>query len=166
LIPVKKRSFLSRFLLRGVPLAAAVLLVTALGASWLISWRGRPPAGVGAATGRLADLPASPNAVASYAAGAYPRMEPLPFTGAADAARERLVALLAGQPRSRIETAADNYVHATFRSRLFRFVDDVEFLIDPDGGVIHYRAAARMGYSDMGVNQARMEAIRQAWLQE
>ena len=54
----------------------------------------------------------------------------------------------------------DNYVHAEFRSRIFRFVDDVEFFFDEADSVVHFRSAARTGYSDMGVNRKRMEEIR------
>jgi uncharacterized protein (DUF1499 family) len=43
-----------------------------------------------------------------------------------------------------------------------RFVDDVEFSLDPAGGVIHVRSAARMGIRDFGVNRARVESLRRA----
>jgi uncharacterized protein (DUF1499 family) len=49
--------------------------------------------------------------------------------------------------------------HAEFRSALFGFVDDVEFHFDPPG-VIQVRSASRVGYSDWGVNQERVETIR------
>lgn len=38
-------------------------------------------------------------------------------------------------------------------------MDDTEFQLDPSG-VIHVRSAARLGYSDLGVNRRRVEAIR------
>jgi uncharacterized protein (DUF1499 family) len=54
----------------------------------------------------------------------------------------------------------ESYWHVEFRSRIFRFVDDVEFLFDRDSKVIHVRSASRVGYSDLGVNRARVEKIR------
>jgi len=39
-------------------------------------------------------------------------------------------------------------------------VDDVEFWLDPVGGVIHVRSASRVGQSDFGANRARIEALR------
>jgi uncharacterized protein (DUF1499 family) len=38
----------------------------------------------------------------------------------------------------------------------------VEFLIDPDGKLIHFRSASRTGYSDMGVNRKRMTEIEKS----
>ena len=48
-------------------------------------------------------------------------------------------------------------------SWLLRFVDDVDAVVDPDAGVIHVRSASRVGYSDLGVNRKRVEAIRAAF---
>ena len=44
-------------------------------------------------------------------------------------------------------------------SKIFGFVDDVEFYLN-EPGVIHFRSASRIGYSDLGVNRERMETIR------
>ncbi|MDQ6965890.1 MAG: DUF1499 domain-containing protein, partial [Mariprofundaceae bacterium] len=54
----------------------------------------------------------------------------------------------------------DDYLHATFTSRLFRFVDDVELHRDAASGVVHIRSASRVGHSDFGVNRKRVEVIR------
>jgi uncharacterized protein (DUF1499 family) len=62
--------------------------------------------------------------------------------------------------RVRIVTAEECYLHAEFTSALFRFVDDVEFLLDDGTKTIHVRSASRVGYSDLGVNRRRVEAIR------
>jgi uncharacterized protein (DUF1499 family) len=42
-----------------------------------------------------------------------------------------------------------------------RFVDDVEFWVDPAAGVVQVRSASRVGRKDLGVNRARIEAIRE-----
>jgi uncharacterized protein (DUF1499 family) len=44
-----------------------------------------------------------------------------------------------------------------------RFVDDVELLIG--GDAVQVRSASRLGYSDLGVNRERIEALRQALAQ-
>jgi len=41
-----------------------------------------------------------------------------------------------------------------------RYVDDTEFWFDPGAGVVQVRSASRVGSSDLGVNRARIEAIR------
>lgn len=52
------------------------------------------------------------------------------------------------------------YLHAEYRSKLFRFVDDVEFLFPPESNLIHVRSASRVGYSDMGVSRKRVAGLR------
>lgn len=151
-----------RLIGRGVGLFAG-LLAAALVSTWTIARFGDKPVGLGVTDGKLAPLPNTPNAVASYAAGAYPQMEPLRFDGDAAVARDQLLAILRAMPRVRIETADERYIHATFRSFIFRFVDDAEFLIDESAGVIHFRSAARLGQGDLGVNPKRMQAIQTTW---
>jgi uncharacterized protein (DUF1499 family) len=56
-----------------------------------------------------------------------------------------------------------DYLHAEIRSLIFRFVDDIEFSLAADAGLINVRSASRMGYSDFGVNRKRVERIRAAF---
>jgi len=65
--------------------------------------------------------------------------------------------------RVRIVTAGETYLHAEFTSAVFRFVDDVEFLLDDAEKVVHVRSASRVGHSDLGVNRKRVEALREAF---
>jgi uncharacterized protein (DUF1499 family) len=60
----------------------------------------------------------------------------------------------------KIQEEHDGYLWTTFTSRLFRFVDDVEFRIVSSEGLIHVRSGSRMGYSDLGVNRRRVEKLR------
>jgi uncharacterized protein (DUF1499 family) len=62
--------------------------------------------------------------------------------------------------RARVVVREANYWRAEFRSALWRFVDDVEFLFDDNARRINIRSAARVGYSDLGENLRRMEEIR------
>ena len=120
-------------------------------------------ANLGARDGLLAVCPGSPNCVSSRAADSGHQVAPLAFTGPAEAAFERLKAAVAALPRTRIITAADGYLHAECRSALFRFVDDLEFLVDREAQVIHCRSASRTGYSDFGVNRRRVETVRRSF---
>lgn len=54
----------------------------------------------------------------------------------------------------------DRYLHALYRSPVFRFTDDIEFRLDLENGCIHVRSASRLGYYDFGVNRKRVEMIR------
>jgi uncharacterized protein (DUF1499 family) len=52
----------------------------------------------------------------------------------------------------------ESYLHATFASPLFGFVDDLE--ARRKGEIIHVRSASRVGHSDFGANRRRIERIR------
>ncbi len=122
------------------------------------------PSYVGVKDGRLSPaFAAKPNNVSTYEAGAYPQEAPLTYSGDQAAAKQRLIALVSGMPRAELISDSGDYVHFTFRSRIFRFVDDVEFLFDDAQKQIQFRAAARTGHSDMNVNQKRMAEIRAAF---
>jgi uncharacterized protein (DUF1499 family) len=118
------------------------------------------PGRIGLHDGRLSPLPDTPNAVASYAAGAYAQMEPLTYHDSQTEARERLVAVIEEMPRTKLIDVQPDYVYATFRSSFFGFVDDVEFLLDDAQKIIQFRSASRLGYGDIGANKQRMEEIR------
>lgn len=118
------------------------------------------PENLGATAGRLAPCADSPNCVSSQAPDERHAMEPLGFEGSAEEALERLEEVIEGMLRTRVVTRREDYLHAEFTSALFRFVDDVEFLVLPEEQVIHFRSASRVGYSDLGANRKRMEEIR------
>ena len=58
-----------------------------------------------------------------------------------------------------VHQVTDRYIHATTASPRFGFVDDIEFLYDPQAAVLHARSASRVGYSDFGVNRRRLEQL-------
>ena len=62
--------------------------------------------------------------------------------------------------RTDVVTYSDRYLHAESTSLWMRFVDDLELLLDPATGRVDVRSASRVGYGDMGVNAARVEALR------
>ncbi len=115
------------------------------------------------AAGRLAPCPNKPNCVSSQAEDGEQRVEPLAFTGSPEDVIDRLRRIVVDMPRTRIVSADERYLHAEFRSRIFRFTDDVELLVDPEAGVVHVRSASRTGYSDLGANRKRVEALRSAF---
>jgi len=114
---------------------------------------------LGVHDGRLAACPAKPNCVSSQATGRG-SVAPLTFTGSANLAMARLKHILSSSPRTRIVEESDDYLRAEVSSRVFGFVDDIEFYVDEPSALVHVRSASRVGYSDFGVNRARVEKIR------
>lgn len=72
--------------------------------------------------------------------------------------------LLENLSGARIVEARSDYLRAEVSSRLMRFVDDVEFLLDPEARVVHVRSASRVGHWDIGINRKRVEQLRKAYL--
>ena len=123
------------------------------------SLSGAQPRSLGVRDGRLQPCPDSPNCVSSQAQDRA-HIEPLAFADTPQAARERLESILAGMPRVIIVESTPQYLRAEAASRVFGFVDDLEFHIDAVSRLVHVRSAARLGYSDFGVNRRRIEALR------
>lgn len=126
----------------------------------MFSWK--RPGNLGVRDGRLAPCKPTPNCVSSQADPADRRhyIAPLAFQGAAEAAMATLKRAVETAPGARLVRADPDYLYAEFRSRVMRFVDDVEFALDRENHVIHARSAARVGIRDFGVNRARVEALR------
>jgi uncharacterized protein (DUF1499 family) len=93
-------------------------------------------------------------------------MAPLPFKGTLEESRQRVLGLVGRMKGASVVMEREDYIHATFTTRLFRFVDDAEFLFDARARLIHFRCASRTGYYDFGVNRRRMERISRAYLGE
>ncbi len=118
-------------------------------------------------TSPFAPCPDSPNCVSSQAdpSDEIHYMAALPYSGSVVAAKEKLLAIVKSQPRTTIVTEEDTYLHVEYRSLIFRFVDDVEFSIEQETHLIHFRSASRLGHSDLGVNRKRMAKIRAQFVQ-
>ena len=148
---------------------AVVLLLPVLGAATLaiLSFRaGGRPRTLGLQDGKLHPCGDTPNCISSKSTASNQWMEPIPLTIEPARALELLKTVICTMPRAQIVTADDQYLHAEFESALFRFVDDLEFVIKADENLIHFRSQSRVGYSDFGVNRRRMQSIIHAYQRE
>ena len=146
-------------------LLAGVLLiiVVVIAGLALVSLTASRPANLGTSAGRLAECPSSPNCVSTQTDDTSHWIEPFTFSGDSALVIPLLRKVVETFPRANVVSQTPQYLHVEFRSRLFRFVDDVEFLVEPESSRIHFRSASRVGHSDMGVNRARMEQLRRAF---
>lgn len=122
---------------------------------------GKKPLDLGVNHGRLVSCPRSPNCVSTQALDEKHRIDPIRYSGSLEAVRNRMLDVLRSMPRTRIVEATDEYIHAECRTRVFGFVDDVEFYFNDRLKTIQFRSASRVGHSDFGMNRKRMEQIRQ-----
>lgn len=112
----------------------------------------------------LATCPDSPNCISTKSTDPDSAISPLPYVETREKSRERLLLILRSMKRCTIVSAEPAYVHAEFRSALFGFVDDVEFVFDDDASLVHFRSASRTGYYDFGANRNRMKEISQRYM--
>ena len=102
----------------------------------------------------------SPNCVSSDATDPEHYIEPLRLSGSQDEAWAMVHSLVAALPRTSIITTDSTYLHAECRSAVFGFVDDLEIHLRPEESIMAVRSAARLGYTDFGVNRKRVESLR------
>lgn len=138
------------------------LIVLAMFAVSCASQGKRP---LGMTDGKLSPCPRRPNCISSEVDAGPSQIEPLTFTGTPETAWMCLKRSIQDKGGV-IEQEGSGYIWAIFKTRLFRFVDDIEFRMDVKDEVIHVRSASRVGYSDFGVNRRRVEALRQKFSQE
>jgi uncharacterized protein (DUF1499 family) len=141
------------------------IFLLAFPALFVIGCQSTRPANLGVHDGKLAACPETPNCVSSAASDAEHRIAPLHYAGSAAEALVKLKAIIRSIPRTAVITETDDYLHIECTSLIFRFVDDVELLVDDTAKVIHVRSASRLGTSDLGVNRKRVELIRKRWLE-
>lgn len=107
------------------------------------------------------DCPASPNCVSSDAQDELHAITPFTLNVPADQAWPEIKTAVMQLTRTNVITEEDYYLHAESRSLIFRFVDDLQFQLREQEGIIAVYSASRVGHSDFGVNRQRIEELRQ-----
>ena len=114
---------------------------------------------MGLVDGKLAPCSGKPNCVNSED-GTPDKFKTSPLT--VNSLDDVIAAILSSG--GKITSSREDYVSAEFTSGIFKFVDDVEARLGQDR--VQIRSASRVGYSDRGVNRARIEDIRAALNQD
>lgn len=122
---------------------------------FLLGLRSQKGSAPGLIDGSLSPCSSKPNCVSSED-DTQPEKKVEPLKSNLKAARDAIIAT-----GGTITAETDSYVAATYMSKVYKFVDDVE-LRDAGDGRVHIRSASRVGYSDRGMNRKRVAAIRAA----
>lgn len=109
----------------------------------------------GLKNGHLAPPSSAPNCVSSEV-DVQPEKKVAPLNGSLDQIKAAIVST-----GGVITSETESYLSATYMSKIFKFVDDVEVRHEKED-IWHIRSASRVGYSDRGMNRKRVEAIRAA----
>ena len=112
---------------------------------------------------QFSPCPDSPNCVSSQSADKARFIEPLQYAGSRANARKNVINILETTERVHLVKIESDYIHAEFRSLMFKFIDDVEFYLPSEESIIHVKSASRSGYYDFGANRRRVEWLRSAF---
>ena len=110
---------------------------------------GPVPADLGVRNGALRDCPTTAHCSSQTWASSDPMAD---FS--------KLSGLVQESPRTVVIDQTETYLHAEASSAFFGFVDDLELFADRDNNRIQARSESRLGDSDLGVNAARLAALR------
>ncbi len=147
---------------RFFAIGAILLMVTMP----LLSCTDKTPANLGISESKLTPCPKSLNCVSSDARDSKHNIPPLQLIMPPSEAFQIARKLVLDLPRTHIVNETTDYLHAECRSALFGFVDDLELHLRPTEGIIAIRSAARLGYSDFGVNRRRVESLRDSLISQ
>jgi uncharacterized protein (DUF1499 family) len=140
--------------------AFTITIVVLVGGLGRIYYQNGQTPELGVTQGRFKPLGEKPNNVSSQAQDLAKRVDPLKFKETPEATMAALKSAVESCGGGIIRKETPDYLYMLFTSPRMRFHDDTEFWLDKEKNVVHFRSAARAGYSDMGVNRRRYEKIR------
>jgi uncharacterized protein (DUF1499 family) len=87
-------------------------------------------------------------------------IKPIEYNDSVENTMQKIVRIVKSLKRTKILEKTESYLHVVFTTTLFRFKDDVEFLINDEEKLIHFRSQSRKGGYDWNANRNRMEKFR------
>jgi len=73
---------------------------------------------------------------------------------------EDIKTLIENTPRTEIVEIDGDYLHAEATSKWMKYVDDLEVSFLPESNILSIRSESRVGESDLGVNQKRVDLLK------
>ena len=68
--------------------------------------------------------------------------------------------IIENSPRTEIVELDGDYLHAEVTSKWMKYVDDLEISFVPESSKLQVRSESRVGESDLGVNQKRVDLLK------
>ena len=73
---------------------------------------------------------------------------------------EEIKSFIESTPRTEIVEQNGDYLHAEATSKWMKYVDDLEASFLPESNILLIRSESRVGESDLGVNQKRVDLLK------
>lgn len=138
-----------------------VLVVLAFGSIYIQN--AKPQVDLGVDNGRLKEIPTKPNCVSSQTNQSDKLVKPLVFKESLEETKKAVKEALEAYGAIVIKEETDTYIYAVATTGTMKYHDDIELYFDIDQEVVQYRSASRAGYSDMGLNRERYDAIAKTY---
>jgi uncharacterized protein (DUF1499 family) len=90
----------------------------------------------------------------------YNNVTPFTLAVPADSAWPVVREVISSLERTEIVEERPGYIHAKCTSLVFRFVDNLELLLNPDNETVSVRSSSVIAIFDLGVNYRRVENLR------
>ena len=90
----------------------------------------------------------------------YAAFDPVPFSCTPEEAVTAIRTVVASFPRTEVVEEDGHYLRTTFTSAIMRFTDTVQFEVDPEASVVHFRSeSVPYARNDLGANRKRMTEV-------
>ena len=73
---------------------------------------------------------------------------------------EEIKKFIENTPRTKIVETDEDYLHAEVTSKWMKYIDDLEVSFSPESNILLIRSESRVGESDLGVNQKRVDLLK------
>ena len=73
---------------------------------------------------------------------------------------EEIKSIIEKSPRTEIVEINGDYLHAEATSKWMKYIDDLEVTFLPESSILLIRSESRVGESDLGVNQKRVDLLK------
>ncbi len=73
---------------------------------------------------------------------------------------EEIKYFIENTPRTKVVEINGDYLHAEATSKWMKYVDDLEVSFLPESNILLIRSESRIGESDLGVNQKRVDLLK------
>ena len=125
----------------------------------MVSQNQKPSQELGMEGQRFKEIGMKPNAVSTQTIQSDKRIDALPMKATLEESVTAMKEAFAQYGGIVIKEEQSNYLYATAATKIVKFKDDIEVFFNETTQRVEYRSMSRVGYSDMGLNRTRYEAI-------
>jgi uncharacterized protein (DUF1499 family) len=155
-------TIIKKLLYAAIAIVLLLAIAYAANLEYMVQTRAAPE-GFGKGLSAIVCPTDKPNCVSSVNVEKEFNAKTFKFEGDAETAFMQLKKAIASQPRTEIVFEDSQRIEVVFKSFIFRYRDDVVFVMHPETKTLDFRSKSRVGYSDLGVNRERIERLRIAF---